>query len=177
MSNAPVEQVFDCLIATLEDINSHARGTIMLTSEDGTYLHLVSAPSLPLTYREAIARVPIGADCGCCGTAAALGEAVLTENIATDPRWRGFAELALDNHLHACWSAPLRSAHGVGLGALAVYQTHVGNPVSAIQAPVDLIKLTAAFFAEREMEMEARRRTDRELRHALEAHEPRLIPH
>ena len=47
--------------------------------------------------------------------------AFAAEDIATNPRWDHYRELALKHNLRSCWSTPVRNAFGHVLGTLAVY--------------------------------------------------------
>jgi len=65
-----------------------------------------AAPNLPEAYTEAIDGAFIGPSVGSCGTAAYRAEQVIVSDIATDPLWADFRELALAHSLRACWSTP-----------------------------------------------------------------------
>jgi len=42
----------------------------------------------------------------------------MVRDIATDPLWADFRDLALAHGLRACWSTPVRSSEGQGAGDL-----------------------------------------------------------
>jgi PAS domain S-box-containing protein len=67
---------------------------------------------------------------GSCGTAAYKAEQVIVSDIATDPLWADFRNLALTHELRACWSVPILSSAGKVLGAFATYyhQPHTPSP-------------------------------------------------
>src|SRR5262245_5549849 len=69
---------------------------------DGTTLRHGAAPTLPQTYVEAIDGAQIGDCAGSCGTAAFRGRPVYVSDIATDPLWADYRELALPHGLRAC---------------------------------------------------------------------------
>ena len=62
----------------------------------------------------------IGPDVGSCGTAAFTQQQVIVSNIAADPLWTNYREIALKHDLHACWSAPIIAQDNV-LGTFALY--------------------------------------------------------
>lgn len=98
-----------------------ALASILLLDDDGRHLRHGAAPSLPAFYNEAVDGLPIGPDAGSCGTAAFRREQVFVEDIATDPLWVRWRELARGAGLAACWSTPVLSAeHGL-LGTFAIY--------------------------------------------------------
>lgn len=81
----------------------------------------LAAPSLPPEYSAALVGAPIGPDVGSCGTAAWRGEAVEVCDIAADPLWVDFRELALSHGLRACWSSPVVMPDGRVVATFALY--------------------------------------------------------
>ena len=66
-----------------------------------------ASPSLPDSFIRAVDGQPIGPRAGSCGTAAFRRESVIVEDIAADPLWADFCEVALRHDLRACWSTPI----------------------------------------------------------------------
>lgn len=97
-----------------------SRCSVLLLDGPAGTLHHGAAPTLPVAYSAAIDGMSIGADAGSCGAAAYLDAAVIAEDIALDPRWDGFRDLALPHGLRSCWSRPIRGGTGI-LGTFAVY--------------------------------------------------------
>ena len=95
---------------------------------EGSALRHGAAPSLPEAYTKAIDGVAIGPMVGSCGTAAYRKEAVIVTDIASDPLWSAFAELALSFDLRACWSWPIVARDGAVLGTFAVYYRTPQHP-------------------------------------------------
>src|SRR5690349_16488377 len=102
--------------------------SILLLSPDGKHLTHGAAPSLPLPYREAIDGSEIGPSAGSCGTAAYLGRPVYVTDIATDPLWAAYRDLALPHGLRSCWSTPIRHHDGPVMGTFAIYHRAVSGP-------------------------------------------------
>lgn len=88
---------------------------------DGKVLRHGAAPSLPRAYTDAIDGVEIGPNVGSCGTAAHRGHEVIVADIATDPLWADFRDLALEHGLRACWSLPVLDSEGTVLATVAHY--------------------------------------------------------
>ena len=84
-------------------------------------IHPLASPSLPEHYSQALEGLPIGPETGSCGTAAWRGEPVVVEDIATDPLWAPYKELALPLGLAACWSTPIKLKDGRVAGTFAFY--------------------------------------------------------
>lgn len=122
------QTVLDALIETIEELAPGALCSILLLDENGQSLRHAAAPSLPAAYRQAIEAVPIGPMVGSCGTAAHRKERVIVEDIAADPLWAPYRELALPHGLRACWSQPIISAAGRLLGTFAIYYQEARGP-------------------------------------------------
>ena len=115
--------------------------SVLLLSEDGRHLTHGAAPSLPEAYCEAIDGLEIGPMAGSCGTAAFTGRPVYVLDIAEDPLWAPYRDLALSHRLRSCWSTPIRHADGHVMGTFAIYHRNASGPLkeelSAIQMITD----------------------------------------
>ncbi|WAC14181.1 PAS domain-containing protein [Dyadobacter pollutisoli] len=87
-----------------------------------------AAPSLPDEYIQSIENIPIGETAGSCGTAAFTRERVIVSDIANDPRWADYREVALPHKLLACWSHPIISSDDVVIATFAAYYEKVKVP-------------------------------------------------
>ena len=103
--------------------------SILLLSTDGEHLRHGAAPSLPVAYCQAIDGVTIGDSVGSCGTAAYTRKTVIVSDIATDPLWQDYKELALGHGLAACWSVPIVSTQDKVLGTFALYYHAPRSPL------------------------------------------------
>ncbi len=120
-TGAPLE---DSLARLAESVEHQAPGmlcSILLLDATGQTLRTGAAPSLPAEYNRCIDGVQIGPSVGSCGTAAFRGERVVVADIANDPLWVDYRDLALAHDLGACWSEPVRSSVSEILGTLALY--------------------------------------------------------
>lgn len=113
-------------------------------------LHPLAGPSLPDEYSNLIEGVNIGPMVGTCGTAAHLGESVLSEDISRDPRWAPFKHWLLPLGLKACWSTPIKSSDGHVLGTFAFYYREIRKPSPMHRQLVDVISHLCALALERE---------------------------
>lgn len=120
-------EVLDLLTRFVEDWSDDVLCSILLLDRDGVHLRHGAAPSLPDAYTSAVDGVAIGPSVGSCGTAAFRRECVAVTDIATDPLWRGYSDLALAAGLRACWSTPIFAIDGTVLGTFAMYY---GEPCS-----------------------------------------------
>ena len=108
--------------------------TILLTDVDGQHVRVGAAPSLPKHYSASIDGTPIGPCAGSCGTAIYLQRMVVVEDIATDPLWEDYRDLALPLGLRACWSIPFEGDAGTVIGAFAVYHRTTRRPTEEEEA-------------------------------------------
>ena len=118
----PVSGTLDHVCRAVQSILDGVICSVMLLSPDGQRLTLGAGPSLPPDYTAAIEGEPIGPMAGSCGTAAFLAETVVVEDVATDPRWANYRDLALRHGLRSCWSTPLMSRKQRVLGTFAIYR-------------------------------------------------------
>ena len=134
-----VRFALDALTRITERYSHDFHASVLLLSEDGTRLLDGAGPSLPVEYRNAIHNSEVGEGQGSCGTAAYRNERVIVTDIATDPKWDNFRDLALPHGLAACWSEPIRASSGEVLGTFALYYDTPREP-----APADLQIIEAA---------------------------------
>jgi PAS domain S-box-containing protein len=155
--------VLDILARTVESQVDGGRCSILLLDEEGLHLRNGAAPSLPRSYVRTIEGDAIGPNVGSCGTAAFRGEPVIVADIASDPLWVNYRELALSHGLRACWSIPFSDSHGRMLGTLAVYYA---TPCAPIATEIEEVK-QAAYLAAVAVE---RTRTETALRISEQRH-------
>ena len=105
-----------------------AISSILLMDADGKRLWPAAGSRVPRTYVEAIAPVSIGPCVGSCGTAAFLKKTVIVSDIASDPLWAVYREVALRHGLGAAWSQPLISKNNEVLGTFCLYYAEARSP-------------------------------------------------
>lgn len=154
---APLGEVLDTLSRMIEGQAPGMRASVLLLDPDGAHLRHGAAPSLPEEYTRAIDGIATGEGGGCCGTAVYRREMVIVEDIATDPLWVAFRELALRHNLRACWSTPIFDADGSVLGTFAMYYPRPGRPPDQHRWLIDAaVHLAATAIARRRKEAELR---------------------
>ncbi|MFM2042700.1 MAG: non-motile and phage-resistance protein [Pseudomonadota bacterium] len=118
---APLDRILRAICDAIEERLEGAACSIMLLLPDGVRMTAGAAPSLPADYMAALEETAIGPNVGSCGTALWRREAVVVTDIANDPLWAGYVDLATAHGLCACWSLPILAPDGQPLGAFAVY--------------------------------------------------------
>jgi PAS domain S-box-containing protein len=141
---APLTVLLDGLATYVETWAEGLYCSVLLTDPAGRLLRPGAAPSLPVAYVAAINPVPIATGRGSCGTAAALCEMVVVEDVERSELWRDYAQLALAHGLRACWSVPILADTRELLGTLALYYRIPRKPTSH---EIELIQFAAALAA------------------------------
>jgi GAF domain-containing protein/PAS domain-containing protein len=151
IGDSPLEVTLSALIKIVESTSrTGVLGSILLLDVDGKHLRHGAAPSLPAAYMAAIDGSEIGPCAGSCGTAAYLGATVFVSDIATDPLWADYKQIALPHGLRACWSIPILTRGRKVLGTFAMYHREPREPTIRDLLLVDLITQTAALVIDRD---------------------------
>lgn len=147
---APLSEVLDGMARCIENLAPHqVLVSVLLADPDGRHLRHGAAPSLPDFYNEAIDGIATGEGVGSCGTAAHRREPVIVTDIATDPFWDNFRDLAQRAGVAACWSTPILARDGGLLGTFAMYHRAPRVPQDADLALARVFAGTAALAIER----------------------------
>ncbi|MEE4418502.1 GAF domain-containing SpoIIE family protein phosphatase [Streptomyces bugieae] len=153
--DAPLSEILTGMARAIEEFSPDLIVSVLLADPDGAHLRHGTGPSLPAFYNEAIDGVAIGPDVGSCGTAAYLRAPVIVTDIATDPRWEGYQELARRAGVAACWSTPIMGSDGELLGTFAMYHRTPKAPDDKDVALSGAFARIAALAIERRRALEA----------------------
>jgi signal transduction histidine kinase len=123
---ASLGEVLDALCRLVESQEPGLICSVLLLK--GDRLRDGAGPSLPAHYRRAIDGIAIGPQVGSCGTAAYHRRPVVVRDIAADPLWKDFRDLAVHHGLLACWSAPILTPGAECLGTFAMYYREHRRP-------------------------------------------------
>lgn len=145
-----LEEILDTLLRETEDqSDSGMRCSILLLDKTGTKLRSGAAPSLPAAFNEAMDGLPCAPLMGSCGSAAHERRPVFVSDIANDPHWEKFRELAAAHGIAACCSMPVFSLGGEVLGTVAMYYPHPHEPGELDRQLIERAKRLAAIIIER----------------------------
>ncbi|MFO0805961.1 MAG: PAS domain S-box protein [Gemmataceae bacterium] len=153
---ADLGRVLTVLLEAVENAGHDMLGSVLLFDESTKRLRHGSAPSLPPEYNRAVDGIEIGPGAGSCGTAAFRREPVIVEDIATDPLWTPFRQLALRHGLRACWSTPILAGERL-LGTFALYYRNPRRPSADDLRMVDRMTQLARIAIERRRDEQALR--------------------
>src|SRR5690606_31819533 len=100
---------------------------------------------LPGPFIKDLDSYPIGDNMMSCGTAAYRKEPVIVSDIALDPHWSSYKDIALASGLLACWAYPIMDSEGKVMASLGVYCKETRTPeeeeVKVIERLISLLKV------------------------------------
>jgi PAS domain S-box-containing protein len=158
--------VLDALCRLVEEQAPGVLASVLLL--DGDRLRHGAAPSLPKAYTDAIDGAVIGPTAGSCGTAAYRAQQVIVSDIATDPLWAAYREVALPHSLRACWSTPIFSTNGDVIGTFAMYSREPRSPSQREQQIVEQITHLAGIAIQRKLDEDKLRDSEDQWRAVFE---------
>jgi len=158
--------ILDALCRLVEELASGSLSSVLMLDPSTNCLRHGAAPSLPVPYTEAIDGAAIGPSAGSCGTAAYRAEPVIVSDIAADPLWADYRNLALPHGLRACWSTPILSSEGKVLGTFATYYREPRSPTPQEHHVIERITHLASIAIEGEQAEEALRQAQADLARA-----------
>src|SRR5204863_172905 len=152
--------ILDNLCLLVEEQSTGVLASILLMDPNGKQLRHGAAPNLPKAYTDAIDGLAIGHSVGSCGSAAYRAEQVIVSDIAADPLWADFRDLALAHSLRACWSTPIFSSEGKVIGTFAMYYREPRSPSPREQDTIKHITHLAGIAIQRKLAETARRESE-----------------
>lgn len=167
--DASLSEMLGVFAETIERQSPDMLCSILLL-EDQNVRH-GAAPSLPSEYNAAVDGLVIGPQAGSCGTAAFTRRQVIVTDIASDPLWDDYRELALKHGLRACWSTPILGAGGEVLGTFAMYYRTSRAPTEHDRRLMEIWTQLAALGISRKRAEEAVRREQQLLLHLFKSQE------
>ena len=102
---------------------------LLETTGDRPVLRRLAATGLPAELLELNAALPVGAEGGPAGLAAAGGAVVVVDDLQTRSTWPAGTAAAAASGVRSAWAAPILGSDGV-LGTVSGYAASPGNPAS-----------------------------------------------
>jgi formate hydrogenlyase transcriptional activator len=125
---AELTDILENLCSTIDVQSPEIISAVLLMDPAGKRLLHAAGSRVPRNYTDAIAPVTIGPYIGSCGTAAFLKKRVIVSDIASDPLWAVYRDVALSHGLRAAWSQPLLSRNQEVLGTFCIYYAQPRSP-------------------------------------------------
>ncbi|MEG3954977.1 PAS domain S-box protein [Microcoleus sp. herbarium2] len=172
---APLGDTLNTLVEIMEQQSRDVIGSILLLSPDGKHLLHGAAPSLPDSYNAAIHGRAIGPDIGSCGSAAFTGQQVIVTDIASDPLWENYRDLALSFGLKACLSTPIFSSQGQVLGTFGMYYSEPRPPKNFDLQLIEAAMNLAGIAIERNQAEESLKQLNQELENRVKDRTAQLM--
>lgn len=119
--------------------------SVLLSDNENNYLRLLSAPSMPDFYKNAINNIQISEGITSFGTAAYTRNRIIISDIAEIPHQAPHKKLALHAGLRSCWSEPIYGKNNELLAVLSIYHRKIYTPteeeLSSVNKYLQLISL------------------------------------
>ena len=170
----PLGLILDGICRMVEGLFSHSFVSIMLLNPEDNRLWYGAHGSLPPGYTQALDGIAVGPSQGSCGAAAYRNEPVIVGDVAADPLWLEYREIAAAFEIRACWSTPIRASDGHVLGTFAILSRQPGVPTMHDQRVIAEVTHLASIAIAHTRNQEALRRNEQELRQVIDAI-PQLI--
>ncbi len=126
--------ILDAVVRLVEEQLPGSLCSVLIVDKAAQCLRFGAGRSLPADYNQGVDGVPIAENSGSCGTAAFRGATVTVTDIATDPLWTDYRDLALRHGLRSCVSVPILSSGNVPgsekgkvIGTFALYNRAAGD--------------------------------------------------
>ena len=168
-TGSPLTVILDGLCRLVDKLCDKSLASILLIDPNGRCLRRGAGPSFPEAFMAAVDGVEIGPSVGSCGTAAYRKEQVIVSDIATDPLWANYRELALANGLRSGWSTPILSSDGSVLGIFGIYGREPRTPTPQHQHTIKQMTHLASVAIERKQAAESLRASELLARGQLDA--------
>jgi PAS domain S-box-containing protein len=165
-NGACLADILERLCETIDAQAANIKSAVMLMDADGMHLRPAAGPRLPKAWVDAITPLKIGPCIGSCGTAASLKQRVIVSDIAKDPLWADYRDLALIYGLRAAWSQPLLSKNQEVLGTFCVSYAEPRTPNETDLRLIEGAGHIAVIAIEGERSQEALRSAFEEIRNS-----------
>ncbi|EMJ4842155.1 TPA: diguanylate cyclase [Morganella morganii] len=145
-TGADLKEIIDSILFGLEEKTPGSIVcSVLLSDNENNYLKLLSAPSMPDFYKNAINNIQISEGITSFGTAAYTRNRIIISDIAEIPHQAPHKKLALHAGLRSCWSEPIYGKNNELLAVLSIYHRKIYTPteeeLSSVNKYLQLISL------------------------------------
>jgi len=127
----------------IERSNGDARAAFYIADDSRSALYHVTG--MPPAYAQCVDGFAISPESLACGLCASTGQAIVTRDVADEPRWQRWLWLAKEFDYRSCWSFPVKTPAGRVVGTFAMY---FKDPREATRAELDLAAALTRVAAE-----------------------------
>src|SRR5271156_118291 len=153
----PLTLILEEVCQLVESLCLESKACVLLLDSSHCLRAGGNGSRFPKDFLTFIDGIKIGPKVGSCGSAAYLKKLVIVEDIATDPLWQNYAELAIQHGLYAGWSSPILCSNGSVAGVFAIYWGEPRSPSPQHLRLIDQITHLTSVAIERERAAEALR--------------------
>jgi PAS domain S-box-containing protein len=125
---APLAEVLSRVTAYIEQARPEFLACIRLVSADARYLRLITAPSVPGDYLQAVGDIDISEE---DDTAGWRNTTIIVEDLSVYRCCAAIRESAVKTGLRACWSEPIKGSSGKVLGLFSIFLRRPGRPTDS----------------------------------------------
>jgi PAS domain S-box-containing protein len=170
-----LSQILETLMESSEQLCEEVICAVLLPNHDKTQLNKIIAPSLPIEYKNLIKQgVPVSDRSTSCGRAVHHRRPIIVKDIANDPDWQVYREIALKLGLRGSWSIPILSSREEILGTLVMYYPIPREPNALEHRLIDVSIYLAGLAIERHQAEDALTKSEERFRKLVE--KVRIIP-
>lgn len=112
----------------IESLHPGSYCAIALAKNMGQLVQTVIAPTLPKVFLETLSQLRVEMGNGSLGTAIAIKQRVIVEDVMSHPYWLYHREAASKAGIRAGWAEPIITADGEVLGAFGIYYQSAQTP-------------------------------------------------
>jgi PAS domain S-box-containing protein len=161
-SGSSIRDVLSALCRLVEDAASDCSCDVHLIDWSSSTFEYAVAPSLPATYTDPVAGLPVDGGLLPCGIAAHQKIQVVAADIGTDPRWYAsfVRSHVLQHGFRSVWSTPICSKDGRVLGTFCIVQREPADPSPHHQNLIGHATQIASIAIERSRTEAALRRSE-----------------
>jgi PAS domain S-box-containing protein len=147
---ASLADVLDFVILAVEkQANVDLRASMLVLDQKGKHLRLVAAPSLPESYRQAVAVCPAQLQSALCALAVSEKRPVIVPDLAASPEWSEIADMLAPYGFRSMWAMPIIGSEQKPLGSFCLYFREPRTPRVSQQTMIENVTQTIALAIER----------------------------
>ena len=165
--DAPIADGLNALVRAAQMLRGpDTRAAVFIFDPAAAKLKFAASTGLSADYTRAIDGFPVGATQPSCGQAAYVGNDVIVRDVALDPLWAPYRQLADEQGIRACWSFLLRGPDGKTLGTFALYHRAPCEPDADDYAEIRYFARIASLLVERHIAAQNRLQLEQTRRQA-----------
>lgn len=145
----PLAEILTSIARFSEEVTPSMLASILVFDPESSSLRKGGYGRLPDSFQDAVDGMIPGPCVGSCGTAAYLGERVISYDVREDPLWEPFKDFAASHGIVSAWSTPLLSSNRDLLGVFGMYYGDCREPTTEDLELVDHFAHLATVAIER----------------------------